>query len=134
MLASLKRISLIIVGLCVVSCAGRLQKPEEQWVTPLTRSTQPALLHIRVRIYGGGSPLQNVQVELYYNQFEPVPGELVTTAITNEEGLADLKIEPGTYGFWVRALDMSAQWRYDGPTRFTFSRDGEIQIHMLPAY
>jgi hypothetical protein len=87
-----------------------------------------------VWIYGNGTPLQNVQVELYRDRFEPVPGELIQTVTTNKQGFAGFEIEPGTYGLWVRALEMNAQWRYEGRTRFTFSGDEDIQIHMLPAH
>jgi len=130
-----KGVILIIIGICVVSCVQLSEIPADHPATstPLS-STKPTLVHIQVRIYGGGKPLRNVQVELYRNQFEPVPGELVQTGITNEQGLAEFEIEPGTYGFWMRALDMSAQWRYEGQTRFTFSNNEEIQVHMLPAY
>lgn len=92
------------------------------------------MVRIRVEVMGGRMPLEDMQVELYRGRFEPVPGSLVQSAVTNAQGIAELDVEAGTYGFWVRALRMDAQWRYDGPTRHTFRGDQEIQVHMAPAY
>ena len=130
-----KLVVLVLVAFVAVSCMQPVRIPTDQrtTVTPLSQ-TKPVTIHIRVRIYGGGNPLQNVQVELYRDRFEPVSGELVQMATTNKQGIVSFDIEAGTYGFWVRVLDMSSPWRYGGSTQFTFSRDEEIQIRMLPAH
>ncbi len=125
----------IIILLLMISCTQSPKVPIEPSITPtFSLNSEPALVHIHVQVYGSDTPLRNIQVELYRDQFVPVPGELVQATTTDEQGIANLTVAAGTYGFWVRALDMNTQWRYEGPLRFTFTKDQEILVRMSPAY
>lgn len=95
---------------------------------------ESGLLEIQILVLGRDKPLRNVQVEIYKEQFEPVPGELIAATVTGGDGIARVKLSPGSYGVWVRALDMDAQWRYLGPTEMTFSRDQRVIVQMIPAH
>lgn len=120
--------------MAILACLGLAACTPGSTGRPSGPGGVPAVVRIRVEVMGGGEPLENMQVELYRERFEPVPGPLVQSAVTNAEGVVELRVEAGTYGFWVRSLKMDAQWGYDGPTRYTFRGDQEIRVHMAPAY
>jgi hypothetical protein len=91
-------------------------------------------VRVRVEVVGNKRPLEGIRVELYRDRFEPIPGELVAQAATNQDGVAEFDVSPGSYGVWLRALSPGAQWGYGGPTRFTFSSDRTLTLEMKPEY
>ena len=94
----------------------------------------PRTVRVRVEVVGNKRPLESIQVELYRDHFEPIPGDLLEQAVTNKDGIADLNVAPGTYGLWLRALNLGSQWRYTGPTRFTLTKDRTLRLEMKPAH
>jgi hypothetical protein len=103
--------------------------------TVLTPRADPLrFIHVQIEVIGMDRPLERIQIELYQDRFEPVPGPLVKQAITGKDGVVEFNIAAGPYGVWPRALDMNSQWRYTGPTRFTFTKDETVRIQMRPAY
>lgn len=113
-------------------CAGSGQDASGGGPSPQTDAAR--MLTVRVEVVGQGKPLSDVQVELYQDRFEPIPGVLVAQSVTGEDGIVEFEVAAGSYGLWPRALNMSSQWQYTGPTRFTITKDRTIRLEMKPAY
>lgn len=128
---AIARLLLLVIAGSLGHAGCRQDRPG---IAPSPDTDVSRTVRIVVEVTGRHEPLSKVQVELYRDRFEPVPGDLVEQGVTGGNGTIDFNIPPGTYGLWLRALDMSSQWQYTGPTRFTFLQDRTIKLEMEPAF